>query len=456
MQLCNIDIPEGASEVIGVLHKAGYEAYVVGGCVRDSIIGKKPKDWDICTSATPEQIIKCLDGYKVVETGIKHGTVTVVTQYGQYEVTTFRVDGKYSDHRRPDNVSFTSSLSEDLARRDFTINAMAYSQETGVLDFASGQDDLRRGLVRCVGDPDERFKEDALRILRAMRFASVYGFTIEPYTEWAMRKNVDLLEFMSMERIRDELCKMLVGRDCDYVLHKYSDIVTRIIPELKPCVGFHQNNRYHCYTVYDHIARAVSGYIGTDIAVNVALLLHDIGKPECYTEDEKGGHFKGHAAVSHRIAEPILERLRFDNKTKKDILELVLYHDAEIKPTPKVVKKWLSKVGEDQFKRMLDLRMADIYAHSPGTQVERMKECAKVRAVLDEVLEQQQCFTLKDMHINGDDIINLGVLEGKEVGEILRYLLDEVIAGNIQNKHHDLTMAADLEIYRRSHNEMEE
>ena len=440
-----IEIPYGATRIITRLQQFGFEAYVVGGCVRDSLLGKKPKDWDICTNATPKVVKKVLSEFKVFDTGIKHGTVTVVVD-GAYEVTTFRKDGKYTDHRRPDEVSFDATLEDDLARRDFTINAMACNYER-FIDLAGGEKDLKAGTLRCVGNPDERFHEDALRILRALRFASTYCLTIEEKTEEALRRNVDLLRHIARERVRDELFKLLTGEDVLRVLESYKDIITKIIPDLKPCVGFSQNNPYHCYDVYDHIAHTVEAYKGDDLAVKVALLLHDIGKPECYSEDERGGHFYNHGEASARLSGPILRGLRVDNEMLKNVTELISYHNSEIKPTPRVVRRWLNLIGEEQFRRLLDLRLADIAGHAPLAQRHNLEELEDVRKVLDKVIADRDCFTLKDLHINGHEIMDLGLTEGKEVGEILNWLLNEVMEGNVKNTYHDLKWAAERKIY---------
>lgn len=433
-----IKVPKGAKAIVMALRYDHHDAYVVGGCVRDSLLGIEPKDWDICTSATPSEILYSFRDKKVIETGIKHGTVTVVMDDGQYEVTTFRVDGDYSDNRHPDSVKFVESIYEDLSRRDFTINAMAYNS-AGLIDPFHGREDLERGVISCVGDPDARFEEDALRILRAMRFASVYGFTIDEKTSMSIHKNKDRLLNIAAERIQTELCKMLCGKGVLNVLLEYCDVMATIIPELKPCVGFNQNNKFHEYTVYDHIAHAVANYDATDVVVKVSLLLHDIGKPCCYTEDQNGGHFYGHGTFSHDLAESVLTRLRFDNKTKHDILELVLYHDAIIEPTPKTIRRWLNKVGEKQFMRLLDIRMADILAHRKDTQESRIEKCNAIGMLASEIIEQNQCFKMKDLAIDGHDVMNLrGIKEGKEVGCILNEILDAVIAGTLENNRAEL------------------
>lgn len=433
-----IRIPQGAQSIIDTLKAAGYEAYVVGGCVRDSLVGLDPKDWDICTSAVPSQILYSFRDKKVIETGLKHGTVTVVMEDGQYEVTTFRVDGDYSDNRHPDSVKFVTNIEDDLARRDFTINAMAYNKD-GLVDPFNGRKDLACGLISCVGNPDDRFGEDALRILRAMRFAAVYGFDIEDATAKSIHQNKEKLLNIAAERIQAELCKMLAGRGVLEVLLDYSDVMATIIPELKPCIGFDQNNRFHEFTVYDHIAHAVSNCDTTDPVVNVALLLHDIGKPCCYTEDHNGGHFYGHGVHSYDLAREVLSRLRFDNKSRNDILELVLYHDAVIEPTPKTVRRWLNKIGEKQFMRLVDIRMADILAHKKDTQESRIDRCIAMGMIANDIIEKNQCFRLKDLVIDGYDVMNLcNVKEGKEVGEVLNRILDMVISGELNNERTEL------------------
>lgn len=428
-------IPNGAQNIIDTLEASGYEAYVVGGCVRDSLLGIVPHDWDICTSAVPSEIESCFEDRRVVETGLQHGTVTIIEDGVSYEVTTFRIDGKYSDSRHPDKVTYTKDIDSDLSRRDFTFNAMAYNERVGLIDPFGGAFDLIRGEISCVGNANDRFKEDALRIMRALRFASTYGFTISERTNEAIHINKKLLNNIAAERIREELCKIVMGKGVLGVLLNYSDIIATIIPEIEPCIGFQQNNPYHQYTVYDHIAHAVSNYSGDDQSVKLALLLHDIGKPLCYTEDEKGGHFYGHGAYCHDVAEKVMERLRFDNRTSDEVLTLVLYHDAIIEPTTKAIKRWLNKIGPQRFCQLMDVRMADILAHTKGTQTSRIDKGNMVKAVLEQVIEEEQCFSISDLAINGHDIMDLGVSEGKRVGEILKKLLDAVIAEVIENEH---------------------
>ena len=428
-------IPNGAQNIIDTLEASGYEAYVVGGCVRDSLLGIVPHDWDICTSAVPSEIESCFEDRRIVETGLQHGTVTIIEDGVSYEVTTFRIDGKYSDSRHPDKVTYTKDIDSDLSRRDFTFNAMAYNERVGLIDPFGGAFDLIRGEISCVGNANDRFKEDALRIMRALRFASTYGFTISERTNEAIHINKKLLNNIAAERIREELCKIVMGKGVLGVLLNYSDIIATIIPEIEPCIGFQQNNPYHQYTVYDHIAHAVSNYSGDDQSVKLALLLHDIGKPLCYTEDEKGGHFYGHGVYCHDVAEKVMERLRFDNRTSDEVLTLVLYHDAIIEPTTKSIKRWLNKIGPQRFCQLMDVRMADILAHTKGTQASRVDKCNMVKAVLEQVIEEEQCFSISDLAINGHNIMDLGVPEGKRVGKKKKKLLDAVIAEDIENEH---------------------
>lgn len=444
--MVKINIPSGASIILDKLHENGHEAYIVGGCVRDSLLGKEPKDWDICTSATPQEVEALFDDYSIFETGIRHGTVSILVDDAVFEVTTFRKDGDYSDGRRPDSVEFVPDVTEDLARRDFTVNAMAYSEETGLIDPYGGLRDIGRKVISCVGEPNERFTEDGLRLMRAIRFASNYGFTIEPNTAASIHRNVALLKNISVERINTELCKILCGDGVLQILLDYKDVICEIIPELKPCDGFEQNNRFHQYTVYDHIAHAVANYTGHDVTVKIALLLHDIGKPFCYTEDENGGHFYGHAPVCAEIADGVLRRLRFDNQTTHDAVELISVHDATLEPTKRVVRRMLNKIGPEQFVRLMKVRIADINAHAEGTQQSRLQRAYELGVIYTEVMSQRDCFSIKDLSINGKDVMNLGVPEGKMVGEILKSCLSAVISEDIQNERDELMEFAKAEV----------
>ena len=446
LSMSKLNIPHNVRYLIEILEEDGYDAYVVGGCVRDSFLGKEPNDWDICTSARPEEVCALLDCYDDIEvflTGIKHGTIAAHLAGENYEITTFRDDGEYSDNRHPDNVEFVGDIIDDLSRRDFTINAMAHNNYGFLMDPYNGLRDLYNGTIRCVGYPDNRFKEDSLRILRALRFASTYGFKIEYLTSEAIHRNKDLLKNISAERIRDELCKMLCGEGVLDILLEYSDVMAVIIPELEPCIGFEQNNPYHMYSVYEHIAHAVANYKGTDISIKMALLLHDIGKPECYSEDENGGHFYEHGVTSMRIAKDVVERLKFDNKTKTEIIDLVLYHDSDIYPGTRTVKRWLNKIGSELLDKLIFVKIADVHAHSEKNLEARRNDILGVKLIAKQILAEQQCFQLKHLVVNGIDIMNcLGIESGPCVGRVLNWLLGRVIDGTIENDVDDLTQEA--------------
>lgn len=431
-------IDAGAFVLLSRLHRAGYQAYIVGGCVRDLLSGRTPKDWDICTDATPDETLSVFRDLHTIPTGLSHGTVTVRYADASYEVTTFRADGDYTDFRHPDEVFFSSDLHTDLARRDFTINAMAYAPHTGLIDPFGGRGHLRENILCCVGSPSQRFKEDALRVLRCLRFSATFGLKIEHGTEQEILHHFDLLHMISKERIRDELCKILLGKYALPVFTRYPYVFTHIIPELYCCVGFQQRNLYHIYTVYDHIMHATANYTGNDLIVKLALFLHDIGKPLCYTEDERGGHFHGHGVVSRDLAESVLTRLRFDNATKNAVLELVLYHDSTIEPTPKVVRRWLSRIGDTQFFRLMEVRLADIRAHSMNNRMSRIKRCLELRRIAREILNQPHCLTLKDLAIDGYEVMKEAIPEGRLVGLCLNHALEQVINGTIPNEKYAL------------------
>jgi len=442
--LINISIPIGAQEIINALENSGHEAYIVGGCVRDSIMGKKPNDWDICTSAVPEQIKESLQNFRIIETGIKHGTVTVLADDDSYEVTTYRVDGVYTDNRRPDKVEFIKDLTEDLKRRDFTINAMAYNPKSGLADPFGGLSSIENKIISCVGEPRDRFNEDGLRIMRAMRFSSTLSFDIDKRTSEMIHYTKGLLWNIAAERINSELCKLLLGKNSLDILLEYKDVIKTIIPEFGACIGFDQNTKYHNYTVYEHTARAVSAYKGNDIAVKLVLLFHDIGKPLCYTADENGGHFYGHAARSLPLARAIMQRLRFDTLTINEVEKLIIYHDSKILATYPFIKRSLNKIGLTSFKRLLEVKMADDNAKSKEYYDAKYQEYIEVNRILEDIVASESCYSLKSLAVNGDDILSLGVPQGKMVGEILSDLLESVINGNVENKKHLLLDRAKL------------
>lgn len=427
-----IQPPQFAEAVLDRLLFKGCDAFFVGGCVRDSLMGRIPQDWDITTAATPEQVISCFEGYHVIPTGLKHGTVTIVVEGEPVEVTTYRVDGAYSDHRRPDSVFFTASLQEDLARRDFTINAMAWNPQAGLQDFFGGKQDLQDGVVRCVGDASTRFQEDALRILRGARFACVLGFAIEAETAMAMTALCGLLTEVSAERIAAELVKALSGPRFGTIFSQHPELLTQIIPEMEPCVGFAQHNPAHTKDVYGHILQAVDA--GQGEVVRLTLLLHDIEKPSCFSMDSSGvGHFYGHGSRSADTAAQVLTRLRFPQATINRVQTLIARHDAVISPEQKAVRRWLRRLGEEPFRQLLEVQAADNVAKSPEFQQQNLDHVDQVRAVLEEVLAEEQCYSLRDLAVKGEDLAAAGVPRGPEMGKLLQKLLDLVVEGEVPN-----------------------
>ena len=427
-----INIPDKVKSILCKLHEAGYEAYIVGGCVRDTLLGKEPHDWDITTSATPGEIQRVFSHYQQILTGLKHGTVMVLNHGEMIEITTYRIDGDYSDGRRPDKVSFTTSIIEDLARRDFTINACA-ATDIQLVDPFGGKEDLNKHLIRCVGNPKHRFTEDALRILRGIRFASVLGFQVEEETKKAMFECLSLIKNVSQERITVEFCKTLLGVNVKDTLLEFFDIFAYIIPEIKDLYGFDQQNRHHIYNVYEHSLVAVES-IESDIVLRATMFFHDIGKPRCFTVDEnKEGHFYGHPEISAQITNKILRRMRFSNTDIHNITQLIKYHDTNITANSKSIKRLLNKIGEEQFRRLLKVKKADVLAQNPIYSNRNLGLLKNIEIVLNNVIADNSCFSLKDLAINGDDLIQLGIPKGKEIGIILNQLLDLVIQEEIHN-----------------------
>ena len=428
-----IKIPKNAKYIMDVLKNSGFEAYVVGGCVRDSILGKTPKDWDICTSALPEQIMSSFQNHQIIETGLKHGTVTIVLDKEPYEVTTYRIDGVYSDNRRPDRVAFTSSLIEDLSRRDFTINAMAFNEDAGLQDPFGGLDDIEAERIQCVGDSDKRFQEDSLRIMRAVRFASQLSFGIEAETQQAMARNKSLLHNISVERIRAELDKILCGDGVVLSLTEYHQIIGEAIPEILPMVGFEQKNPYHIYDVWMHTVSAIRN-TRDDLILRLTMFFHDIGKPDCFFMDRDGiGHFYGHEEKSAKIAHAVMKRLKYDNRTIEDVVLLVKSHDIKFTVNSKFAKKMLNKMGEEKLQMLTEVRIADVTAQSSANREVRIRKVLDFRAVIKEVLSQKQCFSLTDLAVNGRDLISIGMNPGHALGVMLQKLMDMVIEEEIDN-----------------------
>lgn len=436
-----ITIPAHAAFILNRLNAAGFTAYVVGGCVRDSLLGVQPKDWDVCTSARPEEMAQVFADCHVVETGLKHGTLTVVLEHEPYEVTTFRVDGAYTDHRHPDGVTFVTDVREDLARRDFTVNAMAYHPEEGVIDAFGGMEDLRAGVIRCVGDARTRFNEDALRILRALRFAATYGFTIEEETAAAIHALKHTLQGVAMERIRVEISKLLMGKACGAILRDYADVLAVPLPELAPMFGFRQHTPFHRYDVWEHTIRAVEAVPPME-ELKLAMLLHDAGKPHVFTMDENGvGHMKGHAKRSVVLAEAALSRLRVDNATHALVLTLVEHHDCPLTWDERMIRRRLNQFGENTLRLLIEMQRGDAYGKGTETPEDIEADYRTALSAVEAVLAQNPCVTLKQLAVGGRDMAALG-LKGPQIGAMLGELLSAVIDGALPNERKALLMRA--------------
>lgn len=425
-----------AETAINLLQKSGYEAFAVGGFVRDMIMGKGASDIDITTSALPEEIKKVFAEYKTIDTGIKHGTVTVLINNCPVEITTYRIEKGYSDGRHPDSVIFTNNLKEDLARRDFTINSIAYCKNEGFFDPFSGREDIENKLIRCVGDPVRRFEEDSLRILRALRFASVLSFKIEDKTKEAIFRCKELLLRVSQERIFTEISKMLCGSNIREVLTQYSEVLEIILPEIKNMKGFDQKNFHHIYDILTHTAVVVES-IPPLPHLRFAALFHDCGKADCFTVDENGtGHFYSHPSISAKKADAALLRLKCDTKTREKVVKLVKVHDTPIDESERIIKKKLRSLGEELFYDLIKLQRADTKGLAPEFH-KRDKHFDKLEQMAKEILESEQCFSLKDLKINGNDLLNLG-FKGKEIGSALNKALENVIDEKISNNKDEL------------------
>lgn len=450
-------LPENISRALDMLESAGHEAWVVGGCVRDSLMGIIPHDYDITTSALPAETEQVFAGYRLIETGLKHGTVTVLADGSPIEITTYRVDGEYRDSRRPERVIFTRNIRDDVSRRDFTMNGIAYNPKQGYFDEFGGAEDIKAGVIRCIGKPEKRFREDALRILRGLRFSASLGFEIEENTARAMHDTRELLNKISAERVFSELCGLLTGRNSHRnifrVLTEFRDIAAVIIPEFRECAGFVQHSRFHCFDVYEHCvmsaqkAAEISADSECRLPLTLAMLLHDIGKPQRFTLGEDGeGHFYGHAAVSADIAEDILRRLKCSNALRERVCAIVRYHDVPLSDTDKSVRRLLRKYGLETVR---DICLAHICDDSSKTP-ECAGRCGEWRTVLSraEALAPSCCLTLKDLAVDGKALS--GLMEpSPEMGKALKFLLDEVINGNFPNEREFLLKEAAKYIAKR-------
>ena len=422
-----ITIPEKANQIIMRLSEAGYEAYVVGGCVRDAILGRRAADWDITTNARPGEVKALFP--RTIDTGIQHGTVTVLSGREGFEVTTYRIDGEYQDGRHPSQVIFTPSLTEDLKRRDFTINAMAYNDTEGLIDIFGGMEDLKEGRIRCVGDPKERFTEDGLRILRAVRFSAQLDFEIEDQTREAIREFAPGLSRISAERIQTELVKLLTSDHPETFRILYDTGITSVIlPEFDACMETPQNHPHHCCCVGEHTLLALKA-IEADKVLRLSALLHDIGKPGTHSRDVQGvDHFYGHGEAGAELAGRILRRLKFDNDTISRVKHLVRFHDyRQIGPGLRGVRRAVFRIGKDFFPDYLKLRRADILAQNPLGQQEKLLELQTVEELYGQILKEQDCLSLKDLAVTGRDLMEAGMEPGPGLGEVLKGLLELVV-----------------------------
>lgn len=432
-----IELPRKVVLIIKNLQRHGYDAYAVGGCVRDSILNRKPEDWDITTSAKPEQVKRIFR--RTVDTGIEHGTVTVLIGKDGFEVTTYRVDGLYEDGRHPKEVTFTSRLEEDLKRRDFTINAMAYNDDERLVDAFGGMRDLNYHLIRCVGDPKERFSEDALRILRAVRFSAQLAFPIEPETAEAIKSLAPNLEKISAERIQAELVKLLVSDHPERIQDACELGITKVVlPEWDDMVGVKQNTPHHKYDVAAHTVHALQN-VKNDKVLRLTMLFHDMGKLVMKTTDENGrDHFKGHAIASEQIAKTVMKRLKFDNDTIRKVTKLVAYHDYRMEPTGANVRRAMHEIGVELFPYYLAVRLADTKVQSSYERRGKLENIIQIRELYRNALRNKECVTLKDLAVTGTDLINLGIAPGKELGTLLNELLDIVIEDPAWNQKEKL------------------
>ena len=426
-------LPEKVNMIIHTIQAAGFEAYAVGGCVRDSILGRVPDDWDITTSAKPEDIKKLFK--RTIDTGIEHGTVTVMLDKEGFEVTTYRIDGEYEDSRHPKEVTFTSNLREDLRRRDFTINAMAYNDEVGLVDIFEGISDIERKVIRCVGDAKERFTEDALRMMRAVRFSAQLGYSIDEGTKEAIKELAPNLQKISAERIQVELVKLVTSDNPDYLRIAYeTGITAQVLPEFDLCMNTEQNNPHHMYSVGEHTLWSMK-YVEKDKVLRLAMLFHDMGKPKAITTDEKGiHHFHGHNEISSEITREVLRRLRFDNDTIHKTEKLVFYHDYRPALTDKSVRRFVTKISKELFPMYLLVQKADTLAQSDYKREEKLENIKRAEEIFAGIIEREECLSLKDLAVTGKDLIEFGIKPGKEIGEILNGFLEQVIENPELNK----------------------
>lgn len=440
-----MNIPETVAAVMRRMHEAGYACHAVGGCVRDSLMGKEPHDWDLTTNARPDETAALFADERVIPTGMAHGTVTVLKDGMPLEITTYRIDGEYSDHRRPDSVRFTEDITEDLRRRDFTVNAMAYSPESGLCDPFGGAEDLKNGVLRCVGCAEERFDEDALRILRALRFASTYGFSIEEATAEALLDKAPLLKTVAAERVRAELDRLLVGAYVGEVLERFAAVLYPVLPELQATEGVLQYNPYHDRDVLGHTIASVAASVPV-LPVRLALLLHDVGKPGHFSLIREGfGHFPDHPAIGADMAKAVLRRLRYDKRTEETVCRLILYHDSPIPETDAGVRRWLNRMGEQELRWLLDVKEGDCGGHAAFMPTARVEEIYRLRERITRIVAEGQCTSMADLAIDGETLKAAGIPSGPALGNCLRFALDRVLDGDLPNEREALLRAISRE-----------
>ncbi len=428
-----LTLPRYVASALEKLNNHGFEAYVVGGCVRDTLLGREPNDWDITTDALPEQIIEVFSDHRVIPTGIQHGTVTVLIDSQPLEITTYRIDGEYRDNRHPDSVTFTRNLREDLQRRDFTINAIAYHPQAGIVDHFSGLADLDNRQIVCVGDPEKRFTEDALRILRALRFSAQFGFSVEKMTAKAIRRLAPLLRCIAVERVQGELVKLLCGEYVREVMLSFSDVIGIILPEIVPTIGLEQANPYHFLSVYEHTIETIAA-IESKPSLRLTMLFHDSGKPACYTRDENGvDHFRGHAAVSAAIAEQAMSRLRFDRATIDTVKKLILHHDDDLTPADYPLKRVLNRMGPELALDLVEIQKADVRGQHPD-KLDRIDSLDGIAVRMRELIKENACFSLKSLAVNGNDLAAIGYSSDSRLGDMLNTLLEQVMSGKLPNE----------------------
>lgn len=446
MMQAEIKLPQKVQQIIESLESGGYEAYAVGGCIRDSLLGRKPEDWDITTSAKPEEVKKVFN--RTVDTGIQHGTVTVLLGNEGFEVTTYRIDGKYEDGRHPREVVFTPNLKEDLKRRDFTVNAMAYSEKEGLIDLFDGAGDLKRGIIRCVGDAKERFREDALRMMRGVRFGAQLGFSMEENTREAIRELAGTLSKISAERIQTELVKLAVSDHPEEVRTLYETGLTAVfLPEFDAMMDTEQRNPHHRYTVGEHTMAAMTQVRGEKV-LRLAMLFHDVAKPVCITTDEEGiHHFHGHPKVGKEMTRKILRRLKFDNDTVQRVCTLVAGHDDNPPVTLRNVRRAMVRIGVEAFPDIFEIKRADILAQSSYRRQEKLDYLKAYEACYREIIKSRQCLSIKELSVNGRDLMELGIPAGPGLGEVLSRLLELVIEEPERNtREYLLQMAKEYSI----------